>query len=492
MPMSLFSGLARAGAAVGLGVTAVLVAGIVTTAPATASAETPAPTPASSPAPTALGPTPSGPTASVPPVTTTSPAPTPSATASSAPAPLPTPVETAPVPTSPVETGDSAAAKTVTISGRVIFDTRTTAAQRSAVVVSATPAGGVPVPDAKVQYDPKAGTFRISNVPGAKYTLFSRMELPDGWFAPTPYEIAVDATAKSVSGITIDYSVARGGLATELLMFDETVDMRRLRVVATDVSTKAETDLSLIGGGLGGVYNETVRPAGTKVTVRAQYTDGRVVYYDGTAKGTSDPARAATVSIGVWSFTRLTFDWAAAAAPKLASSTPTISGTARVGRALTVKTGAWARGATLSYQWSADGAAVRGATAASFTPSAALKGKTITVTVTGKLAGYTSVSRTSKPTAAVAVGILTSPVPTIRGTARIGTPLTAIPGTWTNGSTLRYQWFANGTKIGGATSASFTPTAAQRGAKITVAVTGAKTGYTSKTVTSTPTAAVVR
>jgi hypothetical protein len=488
--MSLFSGLARAGAAVGLGITAVLVAGIVTTAPATA-AETPA-TPASSPAPTATGPTPSGPTASTPPVTTTAPSPTPSAPASSAPAPLPTPVETAPVPPAAVEAGDSAAAKTVTISGRVIFDKRTTAAQRAAVVISAAPDGGVPVPDAKVQYDPEAGTFRISNVPGAKYTLFSRMELPDAWFAPTPYEIAVDATAKSVSGITIDYSVARGGLATELLMFDETVLVRQMRVVATDVSTKAETDLSLIGGGLGGIYSEAVLPTGTRVTVRAQYTDGRVVYYDGTAKGTSDPARAAAVSIGVWSFARLTFDWAAAAAPKLASSTPTISGTARVGRALTVKTGAWARGATLSYQWSADGAAVRGATAASFTPSAALKGKTITVTVTGKLAGYTSVSRTSKPTAAVAVGILTSPVPTIRGTARVGTPLTAIPGTWTNGTTLKYQWFANGTKIGGATSASFTPTSAQRGAKITVAVTGAKTGYTSKTVTSTPTAAVAR
>jgi len=462
--MSLFSRLSRAGAAVGLGVSAVLVAGIVAAGPATAAVPA---TPSSTvtPAPTATGAV----------------APT---TVSSSPAPAPTPT--------PLPTGDAAAAKTVTISGRVIFDKRTTTAQRAAVVVSATPAGGVPVPDATVKYDAKAGTFRISNVPRGTYTVFSRMALADGWFAPTPSEIVVDATTRNVSDVTIDYSVARGGLAAELLMFDESVLVRQLRVVATDVSTKAETDLDLIGGGLGGVYNETILPTGAKVTLRAQYTDGRVVYYDGTAKGTSDPTRAVAVSIGVWSFTRLTFDWAAAAAPKLASSTPTVSGTARVGRALTATTGVWARGATLTYQWSADGVAVRGATATSFTPGAAQEGKTITVTVTGKLAGYTSVSRTSKPTAAVAAGILTAPTPTIRGTARVGTPLTAVPGTWTSGTTLSYQWFANGAKIRGATSASFTPTTAQRGAKLTVAVTGTKAGYTSRTVTSKATTAVAR
>ncbi|WP_153004281.1 hypothetical protein [Microbacterium testaceum] len=470
--MPLFSGLTRASAAVGFGVSVVLAAGVVAV-PATA-AEPATPSSSVSPAPTATG-------AAAP------------ATAAPSPTASPTPVPSSPTPSSaPTPTGDPAAAKTVTISGRVIFDKRTTTAQRAAVVISATPAGGVPVPDARVTYDPKAGTFRIADVPRGKYTVFSRMELPDGWFASSPYETVVDATTKSVSNITIDYSAARGGLATELLMFDETVAVRQLRVVATDVSTKTDTELDLIGGGVGGVYNEAILPTGTTVIVRAQYTDGRVVYYDGTATGTSDPARAVAVSIGVWSFTRLTLDWAAAAAPKLASSTPTISGIARVGRAVTVTTGVWARGATLTYQWSADGVAVRGATATSFTPGAAQKGKNITVTVTGTLAGYTSVSKTSKPTAAVAAGILTAPTPTIRGTARVGTTLAAVPGTWTSGTTLTYQWFADGAKIRGATSASFTPTTAQRGAKLTVAVTGTKAGYTSRTATSKATTAVAR
>jgi hypothetical protein len=482
MSMSFFSGLARAGAAVGLGVSAVLVAGVLTAVPATAavpsspsSTATPAPAVTGAVAPTTVAPSP-----------TAAPAPAPSAATSSSPTQPATPSP------APVPTGEPAAAKTVTISGRVIFDARTTAAQRAAVIVSATPVGGVPIPDAKVRYDAKAGTFRISDVPRGKYTVFSRMELADAWFAPTPYDIVVDATTTSVAGVTIDYSVARGGLATELLMFDESVLVRQLRVVATDVSTKAETDLDLIGGGLGGVYNETVLRAGKKVTVRAQYTDGRVVYYDGTAKGTSDPARAVPVSIGVWSFTRLTLDWAAAAAPKLASSTPTVSGTARVGRALTVTTGVWARGATLSYQWSADGVAVRGATATSFTPSAAHRGKTITVTVTGKLAGYTSVTKTSKPTPAVAAGILNGTTPTIRGTARVGATLTAVPGAWTSGAKLTRQWFADGVAIRGATGATFTPTAAQRGKKITVTVTGTLPGYAAKSLTSTSTAAVAR
>lgn len=82
----------------------------------------------------------------------------------------------------------------------------------------------------------------------------------------------------------------------------------------------------------------------------------------------------------------------------LKKATPKISGTAKVGGKLTAKPGTWTSGAKLSYQWLVAGKAVAGATARTFTPRAADKGRTITVKVTGKKAGYKTASKTSKAT----------------------------------------------------------------------------------------------
>ena len=89
------------------------------------------------------------------------------------------------------------------------------------------------------------------------------------------------------------------------------------------------------------------------------------------------------------------------AVPSIDSSIPTISGTARVGEELTADPGEWTIGASFAYQWSADDTPIAGATSSSLTLTSAEQGKTITVTVTGSKAGFTSVSRTSKPTAEI-------------------------------------------------------------------------------------------
>src|SRR5690606_36453529 len=82
--------------------------------------------------------------------------------------------------------------------------------------------------------------------------------------------------------------------------------------------------------------------------------------------------------------------------------TPTISGTAQEGATLTAVTGTWGPApVSLSYQWRADGAAISGATASTFTPTAAQVGKAITVVVTGSKDGYATVSRTSAATSPV-------------------------------------------------------------------------------------------
>jgi hypothetical protein len=147
----------------------------------------------------------------------------------------------------------------------------------------------------------------------------------------------------------------------------------------------------------------------------------------------------------------------------------------------------------LAYQWRANGVVIIGATATTYKPVAANVGKALTVTVTGTKAGYTTAARTSTATAAVAAAplALTAPVPTITGTARVGSTLTAVPGTWGPAPVaLAYQWRANGVVIIGATAATYKPVTAAVGKALTVTVTGTKTGYTTTAKTSTATAAV--
>ncbi|WP_224165156.1 carboxypeptidase regulatory-like domain-containing protein [Arthrobacter sp. StoSoilA2] len=184
------------------------------------------------------------------------------------------------------------------------------------------------------------------------------------------------------------------------------------------------------------------------------------------------------------------------ALPSLAPApVPTITGTAKVGSTLTAVPGVWGPSpVTLTYQWKANGVSVVGGTAATYVPVTGDVGKTITVTVTGSKIGYTTASKTSASTAAVlALPALTpAPVPTITGTAKVGSTLTAVPGTWgPSPVTLTYQWKANGVSVVGGTTATYVPVTGDVGKTITVTVTGSKIGYTTASKTSAPTAAVL-
>ena len=166
-----------------------------------------------------------------------------------------------------------------------------------------------------------------------------------------------------------------------------------------------------------------------------------------------------------------------------AAPTPSVSGTARVGKALTAKAGTWKpEKVTLSYQWLRNGTAIRGATKSSYTLTAGDAGTKVTVRVTGKKAGYLSVSKTSGATNVPRV--LQAPKPTISGGKLVGTKLSVNRGTWTSGTTLATQWLRNGAAIRGATGTSYTLTAADAGKTISVRVTGSKSGYAGETRTS--------
>jgi len=85
-----------------------------------------------------------------------------------------------------------------------------------------------------------------------------------------------------------------------------------------------------------------------------------------------------------------------------------------------------------------------------------------------------------------------SVVPTITGTAKVGSVLTANDGTWANNPSFRRQWQANSVNIAGATERTYTPVAGQLGQTIRVVYVGYNSALPAGlTVNSAQTTAVI-
>ena len=156
-----------------------------------------------------------------------------------------------------------------------------------------------------------------------------------------------------------------------------------------------------------------------------------------------DVVRASQTKLGVTrrialGGTTVVSDDAAKALGCLMASVPSISGKVVSGQILTASTGTWTTGATLTYSWLADGTPIASATASKLTLTTALVGKKISVVVTGSLAGYATVSKTSAATVAVTQPAPTTsatpkpatPAPTTSATPKPSTPTQASPNGW--------------------------------------------------------------
>lgn len=197
---------------------------------------------------------------------------------------------------------------------------------------------------------------------------------------------------------------------------------------------------------------------------------------------------------GFTSVARTSGSTAAVVVGTLASATPTISGTVKVGSKLTAIIGAWGPSpVALGYQWFRSGTTITGATASTYTPVIADLGATLTVRVTGSMSGFSTVSKTSLATSKVGLGTLTAPTPTITGTVRVGSKLTAVPNTWGPAAVaLSYQWFRNGSAITGAAASTYVLMPADLDGVVTVKVTGKKSGFATTAKASAATVAVAR
>ncbi len=194
-----------------------------------------------------------------------------------------------------------------------------------------------------------------------------------------------------------------------------------------------------------------------------------------------------------------------AAAPPVNTVLPVISGTARDGQTLVTSNGTWAGtpAITYSYQWrrcDASGAAcadIAGATGGSYTQVPADVGGTIRVVVTGTNAGGSAGATSNATAIVVPAPPVNTVLPSISGTARDGSTLTAAKGTWTGTPviTYTYQWRrcdAAGSAcadVAGATGTTYPETGADVGSTIRVVVTAAN-GAGSVSATSAQSAVV--
>ncbi len=150
--------------------------------------------------------------------------------------------------------------------------------------------------------------------------------------------------------------------------------------------------------------------------------------------------------------------------------------------------------APLTYQWQMNGAAISGATAASYTTPAtttANSGSTFLVVVTNSTGSAISSAATLTVTAApVAPSITAQPVSQTVTAGQTATFAVAAGGT----APLSYQWEMNGAAISGATAASYTTpatTTANSGSAFQVVVTNSAGSVTSNAAMLTVNAAAV-
>lgn len=174
------------------------------------------------------------------------------------------------------------------------------------------------------------------------------------------------------------------------------------------------------------------------------------------------------------------------------SRTPIVKGIPRVGNSLTAESTGWPTGTTLAYTWNLDGVARDDSSTVNYLVRPIDSGKRITVTVTGSRPGLRPYAVTSPQTAVVAAGTFPiRPVPVITGPRRVGSVLTAVTGTWVEGTTFSYRWYRNGKAIKAATQLTYVPVAADIGKRLIVRVGAVAPGYAPAVVTSPSTGRVL-
>jgi hypothetical protein len=301
--------------------------------------------------------------------------------------------------------------------------------------------------------------------------------------APVVTAFVLVAGAAGATPFTVTSSITNGQTLTGSLRWTATVstsDVSTVEFFVDGVRKTTERQAPYSYGGDQGMLDTTALSNGTHAfAVTATATDGTRANVSATATTKNAPVN---------------------------TGKPSISGTARDGSTLSASRGSWTGPATISYayRWlrcdsSGNGCAtISGATGSSYRATGSDVGHRLRVVVTASnSAGATeATSDASSVVAARGNAPAMTSEPSISGTARDGSLLTASHGGWSNSpSSYAYQWLrcdanaANCAPIGGANARQYTVTTADVGRRIRIAVT-ASNSYGSGTATSNATGTI--
>lgn len=335
-------------------------------------------------------------------------------------------------------------------------------------------------------------TYRISG--GSSASCGTASSVPAT--ATTGFSYTPDARAVYLEGRVVACAVDRAGnwSQTSTYVFD---------VASSDTVVATPPAITVSGGssyGYGSTYTSAITLSADAATPYGQVTvsEGSTVLgtatFDARTESVTLPAKKLPVGSHTLTYTYRAFPgapaWSTTKVVKVVgvfvAPTPTISGTAKVGRTLTASRGTWSpTPSTVTYVWKAGSTTIKSSTSNQLVVPASAKGKQITVSVVGARSGYTTKTVTSAKTATVASGTFTAPRPYLKGTVEYGHTVTAVRGTWSpSPSSVTYVWKINGTVVKRGTSGSLFLRKAWNGKQVTVTVIGSRAGYTSKTITS--------
>ncbi|GAB2779645.1 hypothetical protein GCM10027020_36410 [Nocardioides salsibiostraticola] len=157
---------------------------------------------------------------------------------------------------------------------------------------------------------------------------------------------------------------------------------------------------------------------------------------------------------------------------------PTISGVVQVGNRLTADPDTDDEGTQVFFQWYRDDEKIAGANGAAYDLVGADYNHRMTVAVGYRKGGADDDIQTSEPTDLVRLGDRTrNPKPVVKGKTRVGKKLRAKAGRHDIGAVVRYQWYANGKKLGKQKDRKIVLVKSFRGKKMSVRVVTLKQGY---------------
>jgi hypothetical protein len=244
----------------------------------------------------------------------------------------------------------------------------------------------------------------------------------------------------------------------------------------------------------GTVSSEWTRTEGTlklEVTIPANTT--AEVWVPTLGKGVGAPAGATYVrdetagdtAYAVYAVEPGSYTFHGGISTLTAGVAPQITGTAQVGEKLTADAGSWTpQPDAVAFQWLRNGTPIEGATGSSYQLAAADQDARISVSVTVSARGLEDATATSEEVLVGAGTLLPTALPTIEGTPKVGSVLTATPGGWPAGTKVTYQWARDGRPVAGAHGASYRLTGPDGGRAVSVTVTATLAGYRPATAQS--------